>query len=163
PGAGRRTSGPTGRRGTPVPRRRTRLLKRAVGRRAAERSRKTDRERVTPRGSSRDAEAHTRIPHGAAEDPFFRQAGTTSEARAWSPEPVAQLEGKSQLVLVEADRDGAAVFEPAEQNFVRERVAHFLLDDAAERSRAECRLVPLPRQPRARFRCQRNRDAPIRE
>src|SRR5207249_1450238 len=48
---------------------------------------------------------------------------------------------KRELVVGDADRDRASLFELPEQNLVGERIAHFLLHDAAERPRAEHRIV----------------------
>src|SRR6185503_8890556 len=68
------------------------------------------------------------------------------------------LERKRQLAVLEPDRHGSAVLQPAEQDLIGQRIAYFGLDDPRERARPENRVVALLREPRARLRLQRDRD-----
>ena len=68
---------------------------------------------------------------------------------------VAADDLERRAVSLHANRDGAAVFEPPEQDLVGERVADLGLNHPRERPRAEHRVVALARQPRARLRRQR--------
>src|SRR5262249_52400689 len=75
----------------------------------------------------------------------------------------ARLERERELLAVEPDRHGAAVLEAAEQDLVREGIAHLGLDDAAQRTRAHDGIEPLLREPGTRLRQERDRHAPLRE
>ena len=58
---------------------------------------------------------------------------------------------KGQFGAFQADGDGSAVFERAEQDFIRQPVADLGLNHAGERPRAEERVVALLRQVGARL------------
>src|SRR5437868_5121938 len=61
--------------------------------------------------------------------------------------PLFLLVGEREAIVAKSDGNGPALFQLAEQNFVGEGIAHFLLNHTAERPRAERRLVALYRQP----------------
>ena len=69
------------------------------------------------------------------------------------------LERKRQHIVLDADRNRAAVLQFAEQDLVCQTVPHFPLNDTGEWTSAIHRVVPLGGQPRASVRLQRDCDA----
>src|SRR5450759_3000272 len=87
----------------------------------------------------------------------------TRDARLPNYESTRLLNRKDerQVGSVVPDRNVPAVFQRAEEDFVGEPIAHFRLDHAGQRARAEDRVVALLREVRARVWLERNRAAAL--
>src|SRR5690606_27043936 len=69
-----------------------------------------------------------------------------------------RFERERERVVGLVDRDGTAVLEPAEEDLVGQPIPHLALDDACEGAGAVDRIVPLPGEPGAGGRRERDGD-----